>query len=102
MPLLLQFTPEGCGRWKSCLIDPVGCNPSMDTNCFFLSFSTLGQKVSFELSGPAQGYVSFALSKDKWMVRILVLKLHSVHYNELTLDILYSHDSEDIIVFLGR
>ncbi|KAK2901115.1 hypothetical protein Q8A67_009230 [Cirrhinus molitorella] len=61
------FTSEGCGKSKSCLIDPVGCNPSVDANCFFLSYSTLGQTVSFELSGPAQGYVSFALSKDKWM-----------------------------------
>uniref|UniRef100_A0A671PNY9 Putative ferric-chelate reductase 1 n=1 Tax=Sinocyclocheilus anshuiensis TaxID=1608454 RepID=A0A671PNY9_9TELE len=61
------FTSEGCGTSKSCLIDPVSCNPSVDTNCFFLSYSTLGQTVSFELSGPAQGYVSFALSKDKWM-----------------------------------
>uniref|UniRef100_A0A9R1SNS0 Ferric chelate reductase 1 n=2 Tax=Cyprinus carpio TaxID=7962 RepID=A0A9R1SNS0_CYPCA len=43
------------------------CNPSVDTNCFFLSYSALGQTVSFELSGPAQGYVSFALSKDEWM-----------------------------------
>ncbi|XP_026062242.1 putative ferric-chelate reductase 1 isoform X2 [Carassius auratus] len=61
------FTSEGCGVSKSCLIDPVSCNPSVDTNCFFLSYSTMDQTVSFELSGPAQGYVSFALSKDKWM-----------------------------------
>ncbi|XP_051554321.1 putative ferric-chelate reductase 1 [Myxocyprinus asiaticus] len=61
------FTSEDCGRWKSCLIDPVGCNPTVDTNCFFLSYSTVGQSVQFELSGPAQGYISFALSKDKWM-----------------------------------
>uniref|UniRef100_A0A8C1XR04 Ferric-chelate reductase 1a n=1 Tax=Cyprinus carpio TaxID=7962 RepID=A0A8C1XR04_CYPCA len=65
--ILLQFTSEGCGVSKSCLIDPVSCNPSVDTNCFFLSYSTLDQTVSFELSGPAEGYVSFALSKDKWM-----------------------------------
>uniref|UniRef100_A0A8C1XM77 Ferric-chelate reductase 1a n=1 Tax=Cyprinus carpio TaxID=7962 RepID=A0A8C1XM77_CYPCA len=62
-----SFTSEGCGVSKSCLIDPVSCNPSVDTNCFFLSYSTLDQTVSFELSGPAEGYVSFALSKDKWM-----------------------------------
>ncbi|KAF4117120.1 putative ferric-chelate reductase 1 isoform X2 [Onychostoma macrolepis] len=61
------FTSEGCGKSKSCLNDPVSCNPSVDTNCFFLSYSTLGQTVSFELSGPAQGYISFALSKDEWM-----------------------------------
>uniref|UniRef100_A0A672T281 Ferric chelate reductase 1 n=1 Tax=Sinocyclocheilus grahami TaxID=75366 RepID=A0A672T281_SINGR len=65
--ILLQFTSVGCGKLKSCLIDPVGCNPSVDKNCFFLSYSALGQTVSFELSGPAQGYVSFALSKDEWM-----------------------------------
>uniref|UniRef100_A0A673IKJ3 Ferric-chelate reductase 1a n=1 Tax=Sinocyclocheilus rhinocerous TaxID=307959 RepID=A0A673IKJ3_9TELE len=65
--ILVQFTSVGCGKSKSCLIDPVGCNPSVDTNCFFLSYSALGQTVSFELSGPAQGYVSFALSKDEWM-----------------------------------
>lgn len=61
------FTSDGCGRWKSCLADPVGCNPSVDTSCFFLSYSTVDQTVLFELSGPAQGYVSFALSKDEWM-----------------------------------
>ncbi|XP_055058388.2 putative ferric-chelate reductase 1 [Misgurnus anguillicaudatus] len=61
------FTSEGCGRSKSCLVDPVGCNPSEDTNCFFLSYSTVNQAVLFELSGPATGYVSFALSKDEWM-----------------------------------
>uniref|UniRef100_A0A8C2EUI8 Ferric-chelate reductase 1a n=1 Tax=Cyprinus carpio TaxID=7962 RepID=A0A8C2EUI8_CYPCA len=61
------FTSVGCGKSKSCLIDPVSCNPSVDTNCFFLSYSALDQTVSFELSGPAQGYVSFALSKDEWM-----------------------------------
>lgn len=25
----------------------------------------------FELSGPAEGYVSFALSRDKWMVSFI-------------------------------
>ncbi|XP_056329966.1 putative ferric-chelate reductase 1 isoform X2 [Danio aesculapii] len=61
------FSSDGCGRQKSCFLDPVGCNPSVDTNCFYLAYSTTGQTVLFELSGPAQGYVSFALSSDKWM-----------------------------------
>ncbi len=72
--IILQFTSEGCGKSKSCLNDPVSCNPSVDTNCFFLSYSTLGQTVSFELSGPAQGYISFALSKDEWMVSMIKSK----------------------------
>uniref|UniRef100_A0A8C2GLT1 Ferric-chelate reductase 1b n=2 Tax=Cyprinus carpio TaxID=7962 RepID=A0A8C2GLT1_CYPCA len=61
------FTSEGCGSSKSCLRDPVGCDPQNDTACHFLSFSALGSSVMFELSGSAEGYVSFALSQDKWM-----------------------------------
>ncbi|XP_036410734.1 putative ferric-chelate reductase 1 [Megalops cyprinoides] len=61
------FSSDGCGNWKSCLQDPVRCDPKIDPKCFFLSFTTEGQSVIFELSGPAEGYVSFALSLDKWM-----------------------------------
>uniref|UniRef100_A0A673MT76 Putative ferric-chelate reductase 1 n=1 Tax=Sinocyclocheilus rhinocerous TaxID=307959 RepID=A0A673MT76_9TELE len=63
----IGFTSEGCGGSKSCLRDPEGCDPQNDTACHFLSFSALGSSVMFELSGPAEGYVSFALSQDKWM-----------------------------------
>lgn len=63
-----QFTSEHCGSTKTCLRDPEGCNPENDTLCYFLSFRKVGQGVQFELSGPAAGYISFALSTDKWMV----------------------------------
>lgn len=66
-PLHSSFSSAGCGRTKSCLRDPVGCDPETDPGCFFLSFAPEGQTVLFELSGPAEGYVSFALSQDKWM-----------------------------------
>uniref|UniRef100_A0A8C1BNA0 Ferric chelate reductase 1 n=1 Tax=Cyprinus carpio carpio TaxID=630221 RepID=A0A8C1BNA0_CYPCA len=59
--------PFSCGSMKSCLRDPEGCDPQNDTACHFLSFRALGSSVMFELSGPAEGYVSFALSQDKWM-----------------------------------
>ncbi|RXN22194.1 ferric-chelate reductase 1 isoform X1 [Labeo rohita] len=62
-----SFTSEGCGSTKSCVRDPEGCDPQNNTACHFLSFRTLGSSVMFELSGPAEGYVSFALSLDKWM-----------------------------------
>ncbi|XP_076833522.1 putative ferric-chelate reductase 1 [Brachyhypopomus gauderio] len=65
--LLQPFSSEGCGVWKSCLLDPAGCDPAVDPDCFFLSYRAEGQSVRFELSGPATGYVSFALSQDKWM-----------------------------------
>ncbi|XP_076844505.1 putative ferric-chelate reductase 1 [Brachyhypopomus gauderio] len=61
------FSSEGCGVKKSCLRDPAGCDPQSDPLCHFLSFWTEDQSVVFELSGPAPGYVSFALSTDKWM-----------------------------------
>ncbi|XP_051970589.1 putative ferric-chelate reductase 1 isoform X1 [Xyrauchen texanus] len=62
-----SFTSEGCGIKKSCLRNPAGCDPQNDTSCHFLSFWTESRSVVFELSGPAEGYVSFALSLDKWM-----------------------------------
>ncbi|XP_008297813.1 putative ferric-chelate reductase 1 isoform X2 [Stegastes partitus] len=67
--LSAPFTSVGCGHSKSCLRDPVGCRPESDPDCFFLSFITdaSGSSVMFELSGPADGYVSFALSLDRWM-----------------------------------
>nr|XP_006634698.1 PREDICTED: putative ferric-chelate reductase 1 [Lepisosteus oculatus] len=65
--LTKPFTSKGCGRTKSCLRDPVGCDPETDPKCHFLSFAGQEQSVVFELSGPAEGYVSFALSHDKWM-----------------------------------
>ncbi|XP_071348486.1 putative ferric-chelate reductase 1 [Trachinotus anak] len=63
------FSSDGCGQSKSCLLDPPGCDPQ-DPRCFFLSMTTEGPdrtSVMFELSGPAEGYVAFALSWDTWM-----------------------------------
>ncbi|XP_072535737.1 putative ferric-chelate reductase 1 [Salminus brasiliensis] len=61
------FTSDGCGITKSCLREPAACDPQNDDLCYFLSFRKEDESVVFELSGPAPGYVSFALSKDKWM-----------------------------------
>ncbi|XP_060899792.1 putative ferric-chelate reductase 1 [Labrus mixtus] len=62
------MTSQGCGQSKSCLLDPPGCDPKEDPLCFFLSMTTEGPKlVMFELSGPADGYIAFALSLDTWM-----------------------------------
>ncbi|XP_036378251.1 putative ferric-chelate reductase 1 [Megalops cyprinoides] len=79
------FSAEGCGTRKSCLRDPVGCDPETDPLCSYLSFTPEGQTVLFELSGPADGYVSFALSLDKWMgnddVYLCVRDEHKVDIN---------------------
>ncbi|KAL4635932.1 putative ferric-chelate reductase 1 [Arapaima gigas] len=65
--LSAPFSSEGCGTSMSCFRDPEGCDPGSDAQCFFLSFANVGHAVQFQLSGPAEGYVSFALSFDKWM-----------------------------------
>lgn len=74
-----QFSSAGCGLSKSCLRDPVGCHPESDPACFFLSFVTdqQGGSVTFELSGPAEGYLAFALSLDKWMVSYMIQNINS-------------------------
>ncbi|XP_041126579.1 putative ferric-chelate reductase 1 [Polyodon spathula] len=61
------FSSKDCGSTKSCLRDPIGCDPETDPKCYFLSFTSDEHSVLFELSGPTEGYVSFALSHDKWM-----------------------------------
>ncbi|MGH0153005.1 UNVERIFIED_CONTAM: hypothetical protein FKN15_047321 [Acipenser sinensis] len=63
----IKFSSKGCGSTKSCLRDPNGCDPETDPKCYFLSFTSEEHSVLFELSGPTEGYVSFALSHDKWM-----------------------------------
>ncbi|KAJ8010426.1 hypothetical protein DPEC_G00074950 [Dallia pectoralis] len=65
--IVSPFSSEGCGRRKSCLRDPVGCDPESDPLCIYLSFTPEKHTVLFELSGPLKGYLSFALSLDKWM-----------------------------------
>ncbi|XP_053550016.1 putative ferric-chelate reductase 1 isoform X3 [Bombina bombina] len=62
-----HFDASGCGSSKFCIRNPSSCNPEQNPKCFFLSFKREGQSVLVEMSGPAQGYLSFALSHDQWM-----------------------------------
>lgn len=61
------FSSEGCGQSKTCLLNPPNCEPSRDPHCFYLSVTSQQKSVVFELSGPSEGYVAFALSRDAWM-----------------------------------
>ncbi|XP_038649864.1 putative ferric-chelate reductase 1 isoform X4 [Scyliorhinus canicula] len=65
--LTKPFNVTECGSKTFCLRDPFGCDPELDRLCFFLSFKMQESSVLFELSGPSHGYISFALSDDKWM-----------------------------------
>ncbi|OCT85127.1 hypothetical protein XELAEV_18023293mg [Xenopus laevis] len=62
-----RFNSAGCGSSKFCIRNPVSCDPEHNPECFFLSFRKDGQSVLVEMSGPGQGYISFALSHDQWM-----------------------------------
>lgn len=83
--LTKPFNATDCGEKKSCLRNPTGCDPELDRLCFFLAFTVQGSSVFFELSGPSNGYVSFALSDDKWMgdddIYLCVVNDQSVQIN---------------------
>ncbi|KAM5126629.1 putative ferric-chelate reductase 1, partial [Mantella aurantiaca] len=67
-PTLTQrFSSSGCGRSKFCIRNPTSCDPDRDAQCFFLSFQKKANSMQIEMSGPAKGYLSFALSHDQWM-----------------------------------
>ncbi|CAK6439144.1 unnamed protein product [Pipistrellus nathusii] len=61
------FSAAGCGSSKFCVRSPAACDPAAERACLFLSFTPDGRSVTVELSGPSQGYLSFALSHDRWM-----------------------------------
>uniref|UniRef100_G1Q6Q3 Ferric-chelate reductase 1 n=1 Tax=Myotis lucifugus TaxID=59463 RepID=G1Q6Q3_MYOLU len=65
-PSFSQFSASGCGSKKFCR-SPSACDPEKEGTCLFLSFTRDDQSVTVEMSGPSKGYLSFALSHDRWM-----------------------------------
>ncbi|XP_028358992.1 ferric-chelate reductase 1 [Phyllostomus discolor] len=65
--LTKRFSASDCGNKKFCVRSPAACDPEKESDCIFLSFARDGQSVAVELSGPSRGYLSFALSHDRWM-----------------------------------
>ncbi|XP_044531816.1 ferric-chelate reductase 1-like [Gracilinanus agilis] len=62
-----SFSALDCGGKKFCIRNPVNCDPENEYHCFFLSFERQNHSVLIEMSGPNEGYLSFALSHDQWM-----------------------------------
>ncbi|XP_028289017.1 putative ferric-chelate reductase 1 isoform X2 [Parambassis ranga] len=59
-----------CGVSKVCLSKPSNCDPSVSSDCFFMSAmlsSPDGAAVRYELAGPSGGYISFGFSDDQHM-----------------------------------
>ncbi|XP_051021792.1 ferric-chelate reductase 1 [Acomys russatus] len=65
--LTKPFSASECGNKKFCVRSPLNCDPEREPACVFLSFTRDNQSVVVEMSAPSEGYVSFALSHDRWM-----------------------------------
>lgn len=65
--LTKPFSASDCGNKKFCIRSPLSCDPEKEQACVFLSFTRHDQSVMVEMSGPGEGYLSFALSHDRWM-----------------------------------
>lgn len=65
--LTKPFSASECGNKKFCVRSPLNCDPENEPACVFLSFTRENQSVTVEMSGPSDGYVSFAFSHDQWM-----------------------------------
>lgn len=65
--LTKPFSASECGNKKFCVRSPLNCDPENEPACVFLSFTRENQSVMVEMSGPSDGYVSFAFSHDQWM-----------------------------------
>ncbi|XP_012886863.1 PREDICTED: ferric-chelate reductase 1 [Dipodomys ordii] len=65
--LTKPFNASDCGNKKFCIRSPLNCDPADEPACVFLSFTRHDQSVLVEMSGPSEGYLSFALSHDRWM-----------------------------------
>uniref|UniRef100_A0A8D0MX58 Ferric-chelate reductase 1 n=1 Tax=Sus scrofa TaxID=9823 RepID=A0A8D0MX58_PIG len=65
--LTKSFNASDCGNKKFCVRSPLNCDPAKELACVFLSFTRHDQSVMVEMSGPSEGYLSFALSHDRWM-----------------------------------
>ncbi|KAM9488282.1 putative ferric-chelate reductase 1 [Clarias gariepinus] len=61
-----SISNSDCGISKTCVSQPYDCDPSTDSNCFFMAATPLfsGSGFMFELSGRVDGYVSVGFSDD--------------------------------------
>ncbi|KAG2461533.1 GDE enzyme, partial [Polypterus senegalus] len=64
------LSSAGCGTVKFCFTNPDGCDPSTDSNCYFMSSTALQNGTDgfqFEIAGSSNGYVAIGFSDDQIM-----------------------------------
>ncbi|XP_013885723.1 putative ferric-chelate reductase 1 [Austrofundulus limnaeus] len=62
-----SISSANCGTTKVCFSQPSGCDPSLTSNCFFMSAMSSGSALTYELTGSSNGYVAFGFSDDQQM-----------------------------------
>ncbi|XP_060725470.1 putative ferric-chelate reductase 1 isoform X2 [Tachysurus vachellii] len=64
-----SISSAGCGSNKMCFSHPSDCDPSTNSNCFFMSATPMSSTSAFkyEISGCATGYVAIGFSDDTKM-----------------------------------
>ncbi|TSU75991.1 Ferric-chelate reductase 1 [Bagarius yarrelli] len=72
-----SISSTGCGSTKTCLRQPADCDPSTNSDCYFMSATPMssGSEFKFEIFGRATGYVSIGFSDDTKMVGTEVVLL---------------------------
>ncbi|XP_041670638.1 putative ferric-chelate reductase 1 [Cheilinus undulatus] len=61
---------KDCGITKVCFSQPSDCDPTVSTDCYFMSaqkLSTSDAGVHYEMMGRSDGYISFGFSDDQIM-----------------------------------
>ncbi|XP_034562554.1 putative ferric-chelate reductase 1 [Notolabrus celidotus] len=59
-----------CDVTKVCFSQPSNCDPSVSTDCYFMSARVLFPSegaVRYEMTGPSEGYIAFGFSDDQIM-----------------------------------
>lgn len=75
--LQVNISRAGCSVSKVCFSEPANCDPTVSTDCFFMSAMMLSDSnttIHYEMTGPSNGYISFGFSHDEIMVFCKILK----------------------------
>ncbi|KAL1006698.1 hypothetical protein UPYG_G00075570 [Umbra pygmaea] len=66
---LSPISSNGCGSSKVCFSQPMSCDPSVSSNCYFMSAvtSSSGAAVQVEMAGASNGYIAIGFSDDQKM-----------------------------------
>uniref|UniRef100_A0A3P8VM16 Ferric chelate reductase 1 n=1 Tax=Cynoglossus semilaevis TaxID=244447 RepID=A0A3P8VM16_CYNSE len=66
----VNISRAGCSVSKVCFSEPANCDPTVSTDCFFMSAMMLSDSnttIHYEMTGPSNGYISFGFSHDEIM-----------------------------------